>query len=164
MDDIEKIIESIEKDNNINYLQENILAYSFNILSGKMKKICFEKIFAEFFNDLINSKISEKVINKHSPTLIEIMNLVSIDPRLIDNVEYNNKIYKLFKDWLKEKISAKLRKYNIKISSNMDEFKKQQILELIKRENKMLTYIKDNKNDFIKKLLEFKNNCINFRT
>jgi hypothetical protein len=41
--------------------------------------------------------------------------------------------------------------------------KKQQILEIIKRENLMLKYIKDNKNDFIKELLKFKNACINFK-
>ena len=162
-DDIERIIESIEEDNNINYLQENILAYSFNILSGKMKKLCFEKIFAEFFNDLINSNIPEKVINKHTPTLVEVMNLVTLDPSLVDNTEYNNKVYKLFKDWLKEKIRTKLYKYNIKITNDMDEFKREQALELVKRENRMLKYIKDNKNDFMKKLLEFKDNCVNFR-
>jgi len=162
-DDIERIIESIEEDNNINYLQENILAYSFNILSGKMKKLCFEKIFAEFFNDLINSNIPEKVINKHTPTLVEVMNLVTLDPSLVDNMEYNNKVYKLFKDWLKEKIRAKLYKYNIKITNDMDEFKREQVLELVKRENRMLKYIKENKSSFMKKLLEFRNNCINFR-
>jgi len=91
------------------------------------------------------------------------MNLVTLDPSLVDNTEYNNKVYKLFKDWLKEKIRAKLYKYNIKITNDMDEFKREQVLELVKRENRMLKYIKENKSSFMKKLLEFRNNCINFR-
>lgn len=162
-DDIEKIIESIEDADNINYLHQNILAYSFNILSGKMKKICFEKIFAEFFSDLVNSKISEKIIAKHSPTIVEIMNLTIIDPELVADEESNNKVYRLFRDWVKEKIEAKLRNYNIRLNDNMDEAKKQQFSEIVKRENSMIKYMKENKNDIIKKLLEFKNNCINFR-
>jgi len=163
-EEAERVIESLERDNKANYLQQNVLAYSFNILSGKVKKLCFEKIFAEFFSDLINSKVSERILIKHSPTLIEIMNLTTIDPNLADDEEANNSVYKLFRDWIKEKIEDKLYKYNIRLTDDMDEFKKQQLLEIVKRENNMIKYMKENKRDFIKKLLEFRNSCINFKT
>lgn len=156
--EIEQIIESIENDNHVNYFHQNVLAKSFNILSGKTKKICFEKIFAEFFNDVINSKIPEKILNKHSPAVIEIMNLTNVDESIINNEEANNTIYKLFRDWIKDKIDSKLHKYGINVKDEIImQTKKQQILEIIKRENLMLKYIKDNKNDFIKELLKFKN-------
>ena len=77
-EETERIIESLEGDNKASYLQQNVLAHSFNILSGKVKKLCFEKIFAEFFSDLINSKVSERILIKHSPTLIEVMNLTCL--------------------------------------------------------------------------------------
>jgi hypothetical protein len=163
-EEAERVIESLERDNKANYLQQNVLAHSFNILSGKVKKLCFEKIFAEFFSDLINSKVSERILIKHSPTLIEIMNLTTIDPDLVDDEEANNSVYKLFRDWIKEKIEDKLYKYNIRLTDDMDEFKKQQLLEIVKRENNMIKYMKENKRDFIKKLLEFRNSCINFKT
>ncbi|HCF37566.1 MAG TPA: hypothetical protein DER56_00585, partial [Thermosipho africanus] len=115
-------------------------------------------------NDVINSKIPEKILNKHSPAVIEIMNLTNVDESIINNEEANNTIYKLFRDWIKDKIDSKLHKYGINVKDEtIMQTKKQQILEIIKRENLMLKYIKDNKNDFIKELLKFKNDCINFK-
>lgn len=163
-DDIDEIIDSISRPGQSNCMQQNILAHCFDILSGKIKKICFEKIFAEFFFDLINSQISEKVIEKHSKILIEIMDLVVIDPNIVQDTKKNIEIYKLFRSWIKEKIADKMNKYNInKEGLNHSDIKKQQILDLIKRERVIMEYLKKNREKTLIKLLEFKNNCINFR-
>lgn len=163
LEDIDDIVSSVKNSEKTSCLQQNILAHSYNILSGKIKKLCFEKIFAEFFNDLINAKISEKVISKHTPILMEIMNLATLDPNIIHDEESNTRVYKLFRSWLKEKIDVKLHKYNIKIDEKTDPIKKQQVLEIVKREETMIKYIKEHKNDILSKLLEFKNSCINFK-
>lgn len=162
-EDIEEIVNSLENPDRTSCLQQNVLAHSYNILSGKVKKMCFEKIFAEFFNDLINSKISEKIISKHTPILTEIMDIATIDPNISDNSEYVNQIYKMFRDWLKEKIDVKLYKYNIRLDDNTDPLKKQHALEIVKREDTMLKYLKDHKSEILIKLLEFKSACTNLR-
>lgn len=161
--DIDDIVSSIENPDKMPYLQQTILAYSYNILSGKIKKMCFEKIFAEFFNDLVNSKISEKVIDKHADILMKIMNLVTINPDLVHDIEANNQIYKLFKDWIKEKIENKLNKYNLRLDNKTDDIKKEYIDEIIKREEAILIYLKENKNQLISKLISFKSDCLNFK-
>ena len=145
-DDIDEIIDSVDNPLKSNCMQQNILAHCFDILSGKIKKICFEKIFAEFFFDLINSQISEKVIVKHTQILIEIMDLVVIDPDIVNDPEKNIEVYKLFRSWMKEKINTKMKKYNINPdNTNYNDTKKQQILDLIKREKAILEYLKNNK-------------------
>lgn len=159
--ELDDIIDSIENPEKSNCLQQNILAHSFDILSGKIKKICFEKIFAEFFYDLINSKISEKVINRHTQILIDIMDLISINPEIVNDIEKNIEVYKLFRSWIKEKMNNKLIKFNI--NSNNKNVNKIQLSELLKREYAMLNYLKNNKKDTLKKLIEFKSNCINFK-
>lgn len=160
-DEIEDIINNIDNPDRLTYMQQNILAYSYNILSGKIKRICLEKIYAEFFNDLINYKISEKIIIKHTQILMDIMNLATLDPNIAKDASNSNLVFKLFKDWLKEKIDIKLHKYNIIYDANMDSGKKEQIKELIKREELMINYLKEHKDDIIVKLLEFKNACTN---
>lgn len=163
-DDIDEIIDSVDNPTKSNCMQQNILAHCFDILSGKIKKICFEKIFAEFFFDLINSQISEKVIVKHTQILIEIMDLVVIDPDIVNDSEKNIEVYKLFRSWIKEKINTKMKKYNINPdNTNYNDTKKQQILDLIKREKAILEYLKNNKDQTLIKLLEFKDNCVKFR-
>jgi len=165
-DEIDVIIDSLNlEDNKVSNLQQNILTYSYNILSGRIKKLCYEKIFAEFFNDLINSQISEKIITKYTPILTEIMDVTTIKKELIHDEKYINEVYKLYKDWVKDKINIKMHKYNIQPTDLNDLSKKEHVLELIKRENNMLNYIKENKKDIIVKLIEFKNNCtnLNFR-
>lgn len=162
-DEIDDIVNALENPEKTSCLQQNILAHSYNILSGKIKKMCFEKIFAEFFNDLINAKISEKIISKHTPILTEIMDIATIDPNIINDGESNNQIYKLFRDWLKEKIDSKLYKYNIRLDDKTDALKKQQALEIVKREDLMIKYIKEHKSEILSKLLEFKSACINLR-
>jgi hypothetical protein len=162
-DEIDDIVNSLENPEKTSCLQQNILAHSYNILSGKIKKMCFEKIFAEFFNDLINSKISEKVISKHTPILTSIMDIATIDPNIANDIESNTQIYKMFRDWLKEKIDSKLYKYNIRLDDKTDVLKKQQALEIVKREDLMIKYIKEHKTEILPKLLEFKSACINLR-
>jgi len=162
-DEIDDIINSLENPEKTSCLQQNILAHSYNILSGKIKKICFEKIFAEFFIDLINSKISEKLISKYTPILTNIMDIATIDPNIVNDINSNIQVYKLFRDWLKEKINTKLHRYNIKLDDNTDILKKQHVLEIVKRENLMIKYIKEHKNEILPKLLEFKSTCINLR-
>lgn len=162
-DEIDDIVNSLENPEKTSCLQQNILAHSYNILSGKIKKMCFEKIFAEFFNDLINSKISEKIISKHTPILTNIMDIATIDPNIANDIESNTQIYKLFRDWLKEKIDSKLYKYNIRLDDKTDILKKQQALEIVKREDLMIKYIKEHKTEILPKLLEFKSACINLR-
>jgi len=165
-DEIDMIVDSLNlEDSKVSNLQQNILTYSYNILSGRIKKICFEKIFAEFFNDLINSQVSEKIITKYTPVLTEIMDVTTIRKELIHDEKYINEVYKLYKDWIKDKINIKMHKYNIQPTDLNDPGKKEHVLEIIKRENNMLNYIKENKADIIVKLIEFKNNCanLNFR-
>jgi hypothetical protein len=57
-----------------------------------------------------------------------------------------------------------MKKYNINPdNTNYNDTKKQQILDLIKREKAILEYLKNNKDQTLIKLLEFKDNCVNFR-
>lgn len=164
-EEIDDILNEIDNPDRTNVLQQNILAHSFDILSGKIKKICFEKIFAEFFFDLINNKIPEKTIAKHTPVLIEIMNLVAINPDMVNDFDKNNETFKLFRSWIKEKAKTKLIQYNINIrSKGMSEVKIEQLETLTKREKAMLDYLKENKKDTLVKLIKFKNDCINFNT
>jgi hypothetical protein len=164
-EEIDDILNEIDNPDRTNVLQQNILAHSFDILSGKIKKICFEKIFAEFFFDLINNKIPEKTIVKHTPVLIEIMNLVAINPDMVNDFDKNNETFKLFRSWIKEKAKTKLIQYNINIrNKGMSEVKIEQLETLTKREKAMLDYLKENKKDTLVKLIKFKNDCINFNT
>jgi hypothetical protein len=117
--------------------------------------LCLDKIFAEFFHDLINMQITEKVINKHTPVIIEIMNAASINLETANTDENNNKLYKLLKDWIKEKIGTKLNKINT-LLDNTDP----KIMTLIERENSMIQYLKEHKNELLKKFVEYKNNAV----
>ncbi|HPO11500.1 MAG TPA: hypothetical protein PLM63_02885 [bacterium] len=152
-EDIKEILDDIGESSSIlQYIQESILAYSYTVLSGKIKKICLEKIYAEFFNDLINSKIPEKVILKHTPVIIEIMNAASINLDNADTEENNSKLYKLLKDWIKEKIAIKLKQIHASPESI-----NARVLEITARENNMIHYLKDHKHELLKKFVEFKN-------
>lgn len=155
-DEIKEILDDIGESNSVlQYIQESILAYSYTILSGKIKKICLEKIYAEFFNDLINSKIAEKVILKHTPTIIEIMNSANIDLEKTNTEENNLKFYKLLKDWIKEKIANKLKQIHATPDNNNI-----RILEITAKENNMIRYLKEHKNDLLTKFVEFKNAAV----
>jgi hypothetical protein len=155
---IDCLLEDIDNNNKIDVLQQNVLAHSYNILSGKIKHLCFEKIFAEFFADLIQSNISDKILEKYTPTILDIMNSITDNTSIsLKSSESNEIVYKLFKDWIKDKINNKLSKFNI--NKNDDDKK---IDNLIGRENKILEYIKSNKNVIFEKLLEYKNSCNNF--
>lgn len=155
-DEIKEILDDIGESNSVlQYIQESILAYSYTILSGKIKKICLEKIYAEFFNDLINSKIAEKVILKHTPTIIEIMNSANIDLEKTNTEENNLKFYKLLKDWIKEKIANKLKQIHATPDNNNI-----RILEITAKENNMIHYLKEHKNDLLTKFVEFKNTAV----
>ena len=154
--EIVEILDDIGEPNSImQTMQESILAYSYTVLSGKIKRLCLDKIFAEFFHDLINMQITEKVINKHTPVIIEIMNAASINLETANTDENNNKLYKLLKDWIKEKIDTKLNKINT-LLDNTDP----KIMTLIERENSMIQYLKEHKNELLKKFVEYKNNAV----
>ena len=137
------------------YIQESLLAYSYNVLSGRIKKLCLEKIFAEFFNDLINSKIPEKIIIKHTPVIIEIMNSIKINIDNINAAENNLKLYKLLKDWIKEKINIKLKQFHLPLNESNDRLE-----EILLRENNVLSYLKEHKNELLEKFIEFKNSAV----
>ena len=136
-------------------LEQNILSFSYTMLSGKVKRLCYKKIFAEFFIELITSKIDENIIRKHTPILIDIMNATSYDMTKIDDTEMINCVYKLFKDWIKARINNKMRRYNI----NYKQMTNIQLSEILKDENAILKYLKENKSDIIKELLEYRKAC-----
>ena len=136
-------------------LEQNILSFSYTMLSGKVKRLCYKKIFAEFFIELITSKIDENIIRKHTPILIDIMNATSYDMTKIDDAEMINCVYKLFKDWIKARINNKMRRYNI----NYKQMTNIQLSEILKDENAILKYLKENKSDIIKELLEYRKAC-----
>ena len=136
-------------------LEQNILSFSYTMLSGKVKRLCYKKIFAEFFIELIKSKIDENIIRKHTPILIDIMNATSYDMTKIDDAEMINCVYKLFKDWIKARINNKMRRYNI----NYKQMTNIQLSEILKDENAILKYLKENKSDIIKELLEYRKAC-----
>lgn len=136
-------------------LEQNILSFSYTMLSGKVKRLCYKKIFAEFFIELITSKIDENIIRKHTPILIDIMNATSYDMTKVDDVEMINCVYKLFKDWIKARINNKMRRYNI----NYKQMTNIQLSEILKDENAILKYLKENKSDIIKELLEYRKAC-----
>lgn len=154
--ELEEILTEIDKNKGNSVFNEKIISYSYSILSGKIKKLCLAKIYAEFFIDLINSKISEAIITKYAPMLVEIMNIITLDESNKNSVEYNNTLYKLLRDWIKEKIHDKIANY----TRQYDSLTPKQQLEIIKREKHILEYLKQNKLNMIIELLEFKNCCI----
>ena len=136
-------------------LEQNILSVSYTILSGKVKRLCYKKIFAEFFIELITSKIDENIIRKHTPVLIDIMNAANNDNTKANDTNMNNSVYKLFKDWIKARINTKMRRYNI----NYKQSNSVQLSEILKDENAILKYLKDNKSEILKELLEYRKLC-----
>lgn len=163
-EEYEEALNYIENDDErINVLQQNVLAYSYAISSGKIKKMCCEKIFAEFFIDLIGSNISEIIITKHTPTILNVMNSAIFNPILVDDNKNNELVFKLFKDWLKDKINNKLIKFNITDKEKSDPNKKEFITSLIKSETEKITYLKEHRASILNDLILFKRNCNNFR-
>ena len=141
-------------------LQQNIIAKSYDILSGKIKKLCYEKIFAEFFIDLINNQINEEVLKKHVNVIMNVIDTANKDSSVLTDDEANEKLYKFFKDWMKDKIKVKLIRF-----ANTDQtssFIQDQISEAIKREKTIIKYLKDNKHEMIKNFLLYKNKCLDF--
>lgn len=154
--EVKEILDDIGESSSImQHIQESLLAYSYNVLSGRIKKLCLEKIFAEFFNDLINSKIPEKIIIKHTPVIIEIMNSIKINIDNINADENNLKLYKLLKDWIKEKINIKLKQFHLPLNESNDRLE-----EILSRENNVLSYLKEHKNELLEKFIEFKNSAV----
>jgi hypothetical protein len=153
--DVDNIIDNIENEDKNNVLQQNVLAHSYNILSGKVKHICYDKIFAEFFADLINSNISEKLVTKYTPIILDVMNSSMSNNDSRTNNENNEYVYKLFRDWIKDKINNKLIKFNIN--------DKEELNKIINRENKILNYIKTNKSSILVELVKYKKECNIFK-
>ena len=97
----------LEFENRGNYIVNKILAYSFTILSGRVRKLCYSKIYAEFFIDLIKQSIPEKVISKYAELFLnainfdELSNIQEVDPII------NESIVKMLKSWIKAKQEAK---------------------------------------------------------
>lgn len=155
--DIQDILDDIgESTSTMQYIQESILAHSYGILSGRIKHICLEKIFAEFFQDLVNNQISEKIINKHTPVIIEVMNAASINIETANTEENNIRLYRLIRDWIKEKIAIKLKLINATAEDNNNP----RVLELIEKEESMIEYIKEHRSKLLTKFVEFKNAAV----
>lgn len=157
--EIDEMIYTIDE-NKGSVLQQNIIAKSYDILSGKIKKLCYEKIFAEFFIDLINNQINEEVLKKHVNVIMNVIDTANKDSSVLTDDEANEKLYKFFKDWMKDKIKVKLIRF-----ANTDQtssFMQDQISEAIKREKTIIKYLKDNKHEMIKNFLLYKNKCLDF--
>lgn len=157
LDEILDELENTRKVPTVAY--QNVLSYSYNILSGKVKKLCFDKIFAEFFIDLINQNISKNIILKHTPILLDIMNSASNDPIIANDEDSNMAVFRLFKDWIKEKIKNKADMY----VNNNKQAKRDEIEQYISRERKLYEYTKINKNNILEALITYKKNCNNFQ-
>ena len=157
LDEILDELENTRKVPTVAY--QNVLSYSYNILSGKVKKLCFDKIFAEFFIDLINQNISKNIILKHTPILLDIMNSASNDPIIANDEDSNMAVFRLFKDWIKEKIKNKADMY----VNNNKQAKRDEIEQYISRERKLYEYTKINKNSILEALITYKKNCNNFQ-
>ena len=104
---------------------------------------------------MITSKIDENIIRKHTPVLIDIMNAANNDNTKANDTNMNNSVYKLFKDWIKARINTKMRRYNI----NYKQSNSVQLSEILKDENAILKYLKDNKSEILKELLEYRKLC-----
>lgn len=158
--ELNDIIDSLENNEKpISPLYQNVLSYSYNILSGKVKRICHEKIFAEFFIDLINQNISDSLILKHTPVILDIMSTASTNPIIEDDIRTNGLVYKMFKDWIKDKIKFKIDRYremNPSINS-------EQIAEVVDKENRIYEFLRNNKNNILTELITYKRKCNNFQ-
>lgn len=139
---IDKYIDEIDGSMGItSKFNQNLLTYCFNNTSGKIKKLCFNKIFSYFFIDLLNNNIDEKIIKKHSTSILNTFNNNISEEELLN---INENIYIMLKDWVKNK-------YNN--MQNKDKY--------ITNEKNILNYMKNNKQNIytsLKKFIEDSNN------
>jgi len=149
---IDEVIEELEYSEN-KVLGEKLLNYCFTIVSGKVKKLCFIKIFALFFIDLLNGRIPEKLTKKYSEIMLEkFVPLSNTNPI---NEEDQELIFMLFRDWAKYKIEFKL----IQAGFSKKEVNNDNVKNLISKEIEILSYIKNNKNILSIELLSFVVEC-----
>lgn len=134
-------------------IEQRILSYSFTILSGKVRKLCYQKIYAEFFIDLIEQRISKKVVSKYANLFLNVINFDELSAMNSDNPEVNDALIRMLKTWIKSKQEYKL-KTNVNKENKFD--------EKIEREQKVYEYIRDNKNA-LEELLKFRKDCLIFK-
>lgn len=134
-------------------IEQRILSYAFTILSGKIRKVCYQKIYAEFFIDLIEQNIPRKIISKYADLFLNVINfddLSSIDKM---NDEVNDALLRMLKGWIKAKQESKL-KTNVNKENKYD--------KKVEREQKIYEYIRDNKNA-LEELIQFRKDCLQFK-
>lgn len=136
-----------------NSIEQKILSYSFTILSGKIRKLCYKKIYAEFFIDLIDQKIPKNVIEKYANLFLNVIDFKDISKISVNNTEVNDNIIKMLKSWIKSKQETKMAEPITKINK---ESKK------IEREQQVLEFLKNNTNA-LEELIRFRKDCLIFK-
>ena len=87
------------------------------------------------------------------------MSTASTNPIIEDDIRTNGLVYKMFKDWIKDKIKFKIDRYremNPSINS-------EQITEVVDKENRIYEFLRNNKNNILTELIAYKRKCNNFQ-
>lgn len=134
-------------------IEQRILAFSFTILSGKIRKICYSKIYAEFFIDLIEQKVPRKIILKYADLFLNVINFDELSSINAKNHQINESLVRMLKSWIKAKQEAKLKE-NVNKENKYD--------KRVEREQKIYEYVRDNKNA-LEELVKFRKDCLQFR-
>lgn len=134
-------------------IEQRILSYSFTVLSGKIRKICYTKIYAEFFIDLINHNIPQKLISKYANLFLNVINFDELSSLNTDDTKINDSLIRLLKGWIKAKQEAKLKE-NVTKTNKYD--------KRVEREQEIYEYIRDNKNA-LDELVRFRKDCLQFK-
>lgn len=155
--ELDNVIDSLENPDSKQFspLMQTVLSYSYNTITSKAKQICYEKIFAEFFIDLVNQNISENLILKHTPIMLDVINAANTEPVLENDEENNSLVYKMFKDWIKDKIKYKIAT----AKETKPTIKYNELEEYLSHERAVDEYLKNNKKSILVSLLDFKRNC-----
>lgn len=152
-DEHKDFIEQLNSLNRSNSIEQRILSYSFTILSGKIRKVCYTKIYAEFFIDLIGQKIPRKIISKYANLFLNVINFDELSSIDDNNEEINNALVRMLKSWIKAKQENKL-KTPVNKENKFD--------KKIEREQKIYEYLRDNKNA-LEELIQFRKDCLIFK-
>lgn len=152
--DEDSVYKSVSNLNRNSSIEQKILSFCFTILSGKVRKVCYQKIYAEFFIDLIEQQIPRKIINKYADLFLNVINFDELSSMSAkDNDDINENIIRMLKSWIKAKQEAKLKE-------NVN--KENKFSAKVEREQKNYEFVRDNKNA-LEELIQFRKECLIFK-
>lgn len=152
--DEESVYKSVSNLNRNSSIEQKILSYCFTVLSGKIRKVCYQKIYAEFFIDLIDQNIPRKIINKYANLFLNVINFDELSSMTAtDNENINESLVRMLKSWIKSKQETKLKE-------NVNKENKYSVK--VEREQKNYEFVRDNKNA-LEELIKFRKDCLVFK-